>query len=104
MIKEARSRLQARPDKYFNRVYGMEEAGGTSVLYLSELPFLELGFRKVTARPLPSYTWAALRLVPGVFLAMGGSLAFISWLTRRKERLRREEEERSRFEQVKEGR
>jgi formate dehydrogenase iron-sulfur subunit len=56
---------------------------------------MELGFRRVTMRPLPSYTWAALRLVPGVFLTMGGSLAFISWLMHRKDRLRREEEERN---------
>jgi formate dehydrogenase iron-sulfur subunit len=92
MIDEAKKRLAAKPGKYMNRIYGLEEAGGTSVLYLSALPFDELGFRKVTRRPLPSYTWAALRLVPGVFITMGGSLAFISWLTHRKERLRKEKE------------
>lgn len=95
MIAEAKRRLATRPDKYFNRIYGLDEAGGTSVLYLSEVPFMELGFKEVTRRPLPSYTWAALRLVPGVFLTMGGSLAFISWLMHRKDRLRREEEERN---------
>ncbi|OPY68964.1 MAG: Formate dehydrogenase, nitrate-inducible, iron-sulfur subunit [Syntrophorhabdaceae bacterium PtaU1.Bin034] len=93
MIAEAESRLKARPDIYFNKIYGLNEAGGTSVLYLSELPFPELGFKKITGRPLPSLTWAALRLVPGVFLTMGGSLAFISWLTHRKDRLRREAEQ-----------
>lgn len=104
MIAEAKRRLAARPDKYFNRIYGLEEAGGTSVLYLSELPFPELGFKKVTTRALPSYTWAALRLVPGVFLTMGGSLALISWLMHRKDRLRREEEERNAQIPRKEGR
>ena len=62
------------------------------MLYLSALPFDELGFKKVTRRPLPSYTWAALRLVPVVFLTMGGTLSFISWFTHRKERLRKEAE------------
>ncbi|OPX96750.1 MAG: Formate dehydrogenase, nitrate-inducible, iron-sulfur subunit [Syntrophorhabdus sp. PtaB.Bin006] len=94
MIEEAKKRLAKWPDKYVNRIYGLDEAGGTSVLYLSALPFTELGFKGVTKRPLPSYTWAALRLVPGVFLTMGGSLAFISWLTHRKDRLRKEEEAR----------
>lgn len=103
MIAEAKRRLATRPDKYFNRIYGLEEAGGTSVLYLSEVPFMELGFKAVTRRPLPSYTWAALRLVPGVFLTMGGSLAFISWLMHRKDRLRREEEERNAQVRDKEG-
>ncbi|MCX5805765.1 MAG: 4Fe-4S dicluster domain-containing protein [Proteobacteria bacterium] len=94
MIQEAKRRLAAKPDRYFNKIYGLEEAGGTSVLYLTEQPFDELGFKNVTRRPLPSLTWAALRFVPAVFLTMGGSLAFISWLTHRKDRLRKEEEAR----------
>ncbi len=92
MINEANRRITAHPGKYMSRIYGLEEAGGTSVLYLSSVPFNELGFKKVTQRPLPSLTWAALRFVPTAFITMGGSLAFISWLTNRKERLRREKE------------
>ena len=104
MIKEAKRRLASKPDRYFNKVYGLEEAGGTSVLYLTELPFDELGFKHVTKRLLPSLTWAALRFVPGIFLTMGGSLAFISWLTHRKDRLRKEEEaKKSATTQPKEG-
>jgi formate dehydrogenase iron-sulfur subunit len=92
MINEANRRLTVRPGKYMKRIYGLEEAGGTSVLYLSALPFNELGFRNVTKRPLPSRTWAALRFVPAAFITMGGSLAFISWLTHRKEKIRKERE------------
>jgi len=104
MIQEAKRRLSSKPDRYFNKIYGLEEAGGTSVLYLTELPFDELGFKHVTKRLLPSLTWAALRFVPGIFLTMGGSLAFISWLTHRKDRLRKEEEARkSATTQPKEG-
>jgi len=70
----------------------MEEAGGTSVLYLTHQPLDELGFKKVTKRPLPSYTWQALRLVPGIFLGVGGTLSAITWFQHRKDRIRREEE------------
>jgi len=66
------------------------------VLYLSALPFNDLGFKKVTGRPLPSYTWAALRFVPFVFIAMGSTLSFISWFTHRKARLRKEAEAKTR--------
>ena len=90
MIHEARRRLQARPDFYFPKIYGLDEAGGTSVLYLSALPFSELGFKKVTTRPLPEYTWQALRFVPGIFLSMGALLTFTSWFMHRKERLAKE--------------
>jgi len=49
----------------------------------------------VTGRALPSYTWAALRFVPFVFIAMGGTLSFISWFTHRKAQMRREAEARA---------
>jgi formate dehydrogenase iron-sulfur subunit len=95
MLKEAEKRLKARPKRYFPVVYGKEEAGGTSVLYLTHQPLDELGFKKVTTRPLPSYTWQALRFVPSVFLTVGGSLSAVTWLQHRKDRIRREEEEAS---------
>jgi formate dehydrogenase iron-sulfur subunit len=94
MIKEANRRIATRPEKYLKTLYGEHEAGGTSVIYLTALPFDELGFKHVTKRPLPSYTWQALRLVPGIFLTVGGSLSLLSWFTHRKERLKKEEEQR----------
>jgi formate dehydrogenase iron-sulfur subunit len=94
MTREAEKRIAARPDRYFKVIYGKEEAGGASVLYLTHQPLDELGFKHVTKRPLPSYTWQALRLVPGVFLTVGGSLSLISWFQHRKDRLRKEEEQR----------
>ena len=92
MLKEAEKRLKSRPERYFQAIYGKEEAGGTSILYLTHQPLDELGFKKVTKRPLPSYTWQALRLVPGIFLTVGGSLSAVSWFQHRKARIRAEEE------------
>ena len=94
MLKEAERRLKARPDRYYKTVYGKEEAGGTSVLYLTHQPLDELGFKPVTTRPLPSYTWQALRLVPGIFLTVGGTLSLVSWFQHRKDRVKKEEEQR----------
>ena len=94
MIKEASKRIESRPEKYLKKLYGAEEAGGTSVIYLTALPFDELGFKHVTKRPLPSYTWAALRMVPGIFLTVGGSLSLLSWFNHRKERIQKEAEQR----------
>jgi formate dehydrogenase iron-sulfur subunit len=102
MIKEAKRRMASRPEKYLQKLYGAEEAGGTSVIYLTALPFDELGFKHVTKRPLPSYTWQALRLVPGIFLTVGGSLSLLSWFTHRKDRLKIEEEQREASQKSKE--
>ena len=93
MVREAEKRLKARPNRYVPTIYGKDEAGGTGVLYLTHQPLDELGFKPVTKRPLPSYTWDALRLVPGIFLTVGGSLSLVSWFSHRKERIRREEAE-----------
>lgn len=90
MIKIAKQRLTDHPDKYISKIYGLDEAGGTSVLYLTNLPFDELGFKDVTQRALPDYTWQALRFVPASFLAVGGTLSAISWITNRRERLMKE--------------
>jgi len=95
LIKEANRRMKSRPEKYLQKLYGVEEAGGTSVLYLTSLPFQELGMKQITHRPLPSYTWQALRFVPGIFLTVGTSLSLLSWFTHRKERVAHEEEQRA---------
>jgi formate dehydrogenase iron-sulfur subunit len=39
MLREALSRLQSEPGDYVNRIYGQSEVGGTSILYLSKVPF-----------------------------------------------------------------
>ncbi len=93
MIKEAERRLAEYPDRYIQKVYGKDEAGGTSVIYLTSLPFDDLGFKPVTTRSLPGYTWQALRLVPGIFLTVGGGLSAISWFNHRRERIKQEQEE-----------
>jgi formate dehydrogenase iron-sulfur subunit len=93
MIAEAEKRLKAKPTRYHQAIYGKEEAGGTSILYLTHQPLDELGFKPVTKRSLPSYTWQALRLVPGIFLTVGGGLSLLSWFTHRKERLKREQDQ-----------
>ncbi|MBU0944232.1 MAG: 4Fe-4S dicluster domain-containing protein [Proteobacteria bacterium] len=93
MIKEAEQRISRYPDRYINKVYGKEEAGGTAVLYLTSLPFDELGFKPVTMRALPSYTWSALRLVPTIFLTVGAGLSALSWINHRKDRLKAEQEQ-----------
>lgn len=74
MLQEARNRISSHPDKYVDHIYGEKEAGGTSVLYLSSVPFEKLGFPEVGARSYPSYSKAALGAVPPAVLALGALL------------------------------
>ena len=56
LLQEARRRLAEHPDRYVPRIYGETEAGGTQCLYLSHVPFEELGLPELGVRPLPDYT------------------------------------------------
>src|SRR4029453_236764 len=76
----AHKRIAARPDRYVNHVYGEKELGGTSVLYISRVPFEKLGFPTYGEKPFPAFTKTALGAVPpaviGVGALLGASYAF----------------------------
>jgi len=90
LLREARRRIEAEPDRYVPRIYGEREAGGTSVLYLSSVPFEELGFTTaLTDQSYPGLTWEILRKIPNV-VALGGVTLFgIWWITGRRDTLER---------------
>ncbi len=54
LLAEAHSRIVDRPDVYVDRVYGEHEVGGTQVLYLSHVPFEDLGFTRDSTEAVPS--------------------------------------------------
>jgi formate dehydrogenase iron-sulfur subunit len=71
MLAEAKKRIAARPERYVDHIYGEKEAGGTSVMYLSAVPFDSLGFPTLSEKPYPAWTKPALKLVPPAVLAFG---------------------------------
>jgi formate dehydrogenase iron-sulfur subunit len=75
MLQEARNRITNRPEKYVDHIYGEKEAGGTSVLYLSSVPFEKLGFPSLDSKPYPGLSATALHSVPPAVLAVGALLA-----------------------------
>ncbi len=94
LVREAYNRMQAGPGKYVDRIYGLDEVGGTSILYLSSVPFEELGFKtRLTHTPLPMLTWQALSKIPTVVSVGGVFLYGIWWITNRRTEVRRIEKE-----------
>jgi formate dehydrogenase iron-sulfur subunit len=92
MLREAHQRIAEDPDGYHPHVYGEHEAGGTSVLFLSPVPFEELGFpTDLGEDPLPFLTRAALGEVPRVVVVGGAFLTAIWWITQRREEVARAE-------------
>lgn len=73
MIALAEKKIAGNPDKYVAKVYGKEEVGGTSWLYISDAPFEQMGFNTtLAASPLPPLTWDAMTKVP--WIIAGGSV------------------------------
>jgi formate dehydrogenase iron-sulfur subunit len=86
LVAVASARLAADPDSYYPHIYGLTEAGGTSVLFLSPVRFEDLDFDTTVASfPLPDLTWRLLLHVPNVVLLGAGFLGASYWLYRRRE-------------------
>jgi formate dehydrogenase iron-sulfur subunit len=74
MLALAHKRISDRPDKYVDHIYGEKELGGTSVVYLSAVPFEKLGFPTYGEKPFPAFTRAALGSVPPAVMTVGALL------------------------------
>jgi formate dehydrogenase iron-sulfur subunit len=86
MLAEARRRIGARPGKYIDHIYGEKEAGGTSVIYLSSVPFEKLGFPTLQDEPYPAKSAIALGAVPPAVMAVGAILGSTYAFFRRRAR------------------
>lgn len=70
LLAEAGRRLGENAPGYVQHIYGKNEAGGTSVLYLSAVPFEALGFpANVPHGALPDLTYRVLSKIPTVVSA-----------------------------------
>ncbi len=91
LLETARRRLRTNPEKYVPYIYGEQEVGGTSVMYLSSVPFEELSFRTdLIKKPLPSLTWGVMTLVPNIITLGGFGLFGTWWIINRRIKLAKE--------------
>lgn len=90
ILEEAERRI-LNDAKYVKHIYGAEEAGGTSVFFISDVPFEKLGFGNPPTERMPELSQAALGDVPTVVLVGGALLSGIYWITQRREQVLRAE-------------
>ena len=87
LINEAHSRIAAQPQLYYDHVYGEEEVGGTSWIYISPVSFEELHFAQVSDEAAPKNARKAMGTLPfyagGVIIFMAGAY----WYTKRRQKL-----------------
>jgi formate dehydrogenase iron-sulfur subunit len=88
LIVEAKKRIAEKPGEYYERIYGLEEVGGTTTFFLSAVPFEQLGLNtKLPKEPLPQLTWKVLSTVPDVATIGATLLGGIYWITHRREKV-----------------
>ncbi|MDY6904439.1 MAG: 4Fe-4S dicluster domain-containing protein [Thermodesulfobacteriota bacterium] len=88
LIDAAWKTLYKHPDRYVSHVYGEHEMGGTSWLYLSPVPFSEVGFREdLGVEPAPQLTAGPLSAVPIVVGLWPVFLTGIYAISRRRDKL-----------------
>jgi formate dehydrogenase beta subunit len=69
IVKIAEKRINAADNKYIEKIYGQNDAGGTSVLYLSGVPFEKLGLDNLGTDPVPDLSESTAKIVlPGIVL------------------------------------
>jgi len=83
ILIEAERRILNDP-KYVHHIYGSDEAGGTSVFFISDVPFEKLGFVAAPKQPMPVLTANALGDTPTVILMGGALLSGLYWITQRR--------------------
>lgn len=86
LMEISRTRIYGRPGDYVHKIYGEYEVGGTGWLYLSAVPFEQLGFRMdLGTTPYPEFTRDFLYAVPVVLFALPAFLMGLNLLMRTQE-------------------
>ncbi len=85
LIELAEYLIKNNKEKYVDHIYGMDEAGGTTVLLLSGVPFEELGLpTNLGKKSLPELTGRVLNMIPSIAITAGILLGGIWWVINRR--------------------
>lgn len=92
VLREGRRRILENPDSYVDHIYGEHEMGGTNWLYLSPVPFDEVGLRTdLGTTPAIKFTSGALGAVPIISAFWPVLLVGAYGIAKRKEKIAKEE-------------
>ncbi len=91
LLAEAHRRIESKPGRYVPHVYGEDEAGGTCVLYISNVELDALGWPgEMGDEPMAARTWPVMNKTPAIALTVCGGLTALTWIVQRRNKLARE--------------
>ena len=92
LIDLAHKKIRDNPGRYVNHVYGENEVGGTSWMYLSAVPFDKIGFRTdLGTIPIPTMSKPFLSLVSPVFIVVPALAMGLYSFKKRRDQLEKDE-------------
>jgi formate dehydrogenase iron-sulfur subunit len=92
LLNEAAKRIKDGGGKYVTKIFGQEDVGGTSVFYISPVPFEQMGFdNRLGKTPMPVLTMTAMSKIPNVVTVGSVMLGGVWWITNRREEVARHE-------------
>jgi formate dehydrogenase iron-sulfur subunit len=104
LITEAEARIRAHPDRYYPHIYGQDEVGGTSWMYISPVPFKDLGFPVLEPEPVTSLSEAvAVYGTPSMAVGIAALLGGVYYWSGRRTTTNQDTEYTTRLEEEKES-
>jgi formate dehydrogenase iron-sulfur subunit len=85
LLAQARAQIVSNPGRYVDDVYGEHEVGGTSMLYLSPVPFDQIGFPVLGDQPIPHYAETIMKGTPFIAVAVASAITGVHWFLKRRE-------------------
>ncbi|MBI5942970.1 MAG: hydrogenase 2 operon protein HybA [Chloroflexi bacterium] len=84
LIADAEKRISENPARYVDHIYGKDDAGGTSVMYLSGVSFDKLGLQDLGDKPIPEISEGTANIIlPGVLIGAPILLGMIRMTAKR---------------------
>jgi Fe-S-cluster-containing dehydrogenase component len=85
LLAQAHALITAHPDQYEGHVYGEHEAGGTSMLYLSPVPFEQINFPALADGSISHTAETVMAMTPAVALTVASLATGFHLLLRRRQ-------------------
>jgi Fe-S-cluster-containing dehydrogenase component len=93
LIKLGHERIRKQPDRYIDHIYGENEVGGTAWMYMSDVPFEQLGFNTTLGNePIIAHVREFLTIVPMVLTIWPALFTGFHLLANRKQAARQAEQ------------
>jgi formate dehydrogenase iron-sulfur subunit len=85
LLAQAHAQIVSNIGRYVDHVYGENEVGGTSVLYLSPVPFEKIGFPLLGNEPIPHNAEKIMKSTPLVAVTVASAVTGLHWFLKRRE-------------------